>query len=95
VADRRANNRFTVRLSVKRPCVVSATVDGRQTISQTLTPGEERTIEVRREMVLTADDAEAVTLVLNGAEARPLGRAGEAVTTRLNLANLKDYVQSR
>lgn len=86
---------FTVGLSVKRPCWVSAMVDGHIAIERLLEPGDLRKIEVRREMVLTAGDASAVTLTLNGAEARSLGKTGEVVTTRLNLTNFKGYVQSR
>jgi cytoskeletal protein RodZ len=86
---------FTVGLSVKRPCWVSAMVDGHIAIERLLEPGDLRKIEVRREMVLTAGDASAVTLTLNGAEARSLGKTGEVVTTRLNLTNFRGYVQSR
>jgi hypothetical protein len=46
-------------------------------------------------MVLTAGDASALSLTLNGAEARPLGKAGEVVSTRLTPANFKDYLQNR
>jgi len=46
-------------------------------------------------MVLTAGDAGAIALTLNGADAKPLGKAGEIVTRRLNLANYKDYLQRR
>jgi cytoskeleton protein RodZ len=90
-----ADESFTVGLSVKRPCWVSATVDGHIAIERLLEPGDLRKIEVRREMVLTAGDASAVTLTLNGAEARSLGKTGEVVTARLNLTNFKGYVQSR
>jgi len=34
-------------------------------------------------------------MTLNGAEAKPLGKAGEVVTTRVNLNNFKDYLQTR
>jgi hypothetical protein len=46
-------------------------------------------------MVLTAGDASAITMTLNGADAKPLGRAGEVVTARLNLTNFKDFLQAR
>jgi hypothetical protein len=46
-------------------------------------------------LVLTAGDASAITLTLNGAEAKSLGKAGEVVTARLNLTNFKGYVQPR
>jgi cytoskeleton protein RodZ len=90
-----AADRLTVVLSVKRPCWVSASVDGEKRIERLLQPGERQTIEVRREMVITAGDASAITLTLNGADAKPLGKTGEVVTARLNLATFKDYVQAR
>jgi hypothetical protein len=74
---------------------VSATVDGQKAIERLLQAGEEQTVEVRREMVLTAGDASAITMTLNGADAKPLGRAGEVVTARLNLTNFKDFLQAR
>jgi cytoskeleton protein RodZ len=81
-------DRLTVVLSVKRPCWVSASVDGVRQIERLLQPGERQSIEVRREMVITAGDASAV-------KARPLGRTGDVVTARFTLANYKDYVQAR
>ena len=89
------SDRLTIVLSVKRPCYVSASIDGERTIERLLQPGERQTIEVQREMVITAGDASAITLTLNGAEAKPLGRTGEVVTARFNLTNFKDYVQAR
>jgi cytoskeletal protein RodZ len=88
-------NKLTVGLSVRSPCWVSATVDGQKKIDRLLQVGERQSIDVRREMVLTAGDAGALVLTLNGAEAKPLGKAGEIVTRRLNLANYKDYLQTR
>jgi len=34
-------------------------------------------------------------MTFNGAEARPLGREGEVVTARFNLANFKNYLQTQ
>jgi cytoskeletal protein RodZ len=89
------DDRLTVGLTVKRPCWVTATVDGRRTINRLLQPGETTTMEVRKELVLTAGDASAVALTLNGAEARPLGNTGDVVTVRLNPTNFKSYMQNR
>jgi len=91
----RGSDRLAVQLSVTRPCYVSATVDGRKEIDRLVLPGERKTIDVRREMVLTAGDASAVALTFNGAEARPLGKDGEVVTARFNLSNFRTYLQSR
>jgi cytoskeletal protein RodZ len=86
---------LTVRLSVSRPCWISATVDGKKAIERLLQMGEALTIAVRREMVLTAADAGAVELTLNGESAKPLGTTGEVVTARLNLANFRDFLTIR
>ncbi len=88
-------DRLTVSLRATAPCWVSTVVDGTRTIDRQWAAGEKQTIEVRRELVLTASDAASLAVTLNGADARPLGKAGEAVTTRLNLTNFKDYLTKR
>ena len=83
---------LSIGLSARRPVFVSATVDGQRTISRLLQAGETQTIDIKREMVITAGDAAALSLTLNGAEARSLGKAQEVVTARINLTNFKDYL---
>ena len=90
-----ADNRLTIALSAKRPCWVSATVDGQKVVDRLLQTGERKTIEVRREMELTAGDASAISMTINGADARSLGKAGEVVTARLNMTNFKEFLQAR
>jgi cytoskeleton protein RodZ len=84
-----------VTLTVKRPCWVSATVDGQKSIERLLQPGEQPAVAVRQELVLTAGDASAIALQFNGADARALGKAGEVVTARFTLTNYKDFLQAR
>jgi cytoskeleton protein RodZ len=93
--DAPADEGLTVGLLARRRCYVSATVDGRKAIEQLLPEGDHRTLDVKREMVLTAGDAAAIVLTLNGAPARPLGKNGEVVTVRVNPANFKDYLITR
>ena len=88
-------DRLMVGVSATGPCWVSATVDGHRVIAHVLQAGEQHTMEVRRELVLIAGDAAAITWTLNGAEAMPLGKAGAVVTTRVNLTNFKDYLAAR
>jgi hypothetical protein len=83
---------LTVTLAVLRPCWVSATVDGQKAFERLLQPDEQRTIEVQRDLVLTIGDAGAITMTVNGAEAKPLGKTGEVVTRHLNLANYRQYM---
>jgi cytoskeletal protein RodZ len=89
------SDQLTVELTAKRPCWVSATVDGQSAIERLLKAGERQTLTVRREMVLTAGDAAAIALQFNGADARSLGKSGEVVTARFNPGNYKDYLQAR
>ena len=65
---------------------------GRQAVQRMFQPGEEQTFEVHNEIVLTAGDAGGVAVMVNGAPAKPLGAGGQAVTTRINLTNFKDYL---
>ena len=88
-------DRLTVGLSVTAPCWVSAIVDGQRILERQLRPGERQVLEVRRELVLTAGDAGALALTLNGVTAKPLGRSGQVVTTRLNLTNFKDHLAAQ
>ena len=90
-----ASNQLTVAVTAKRPCWVSATVDGRKAIERLLKAGEQQTVTVHSDMVLTAGDASAIALRFNGADARALGKAGEVVTARINLTNYKDYLQAK
>ena len=85
-------DRLMVGLLVTAPCWVSAIADGQQVIERQLQVGERQNLEVRRELVLTAGDAGALVITLNGANAKPLGRSGQVVTTRLNLTNFKDHL---
>jgi len=90
-----ATERLTIGLTARRPVWVSATADGQRVLGRLLQPGEQQNIEVTREMVITAGDAAALRLTLNGADARVLGKAGEVVTARLTPSNFKDYLVSR
>ena len=89
------SDRLTVALSAIGECWVSATVDGEKRTDRLLQPGEQLQMDVHRELLLTAGDASALAITLNGAEARPLGKPGQVVTVRLNLMNFKDYIALR
>ena len=47
---------------------------------------------MRRDLVLSTGDAGALSLTINGAAAKPLGKAGESATARLNLTNYRTYL---
>jgi len=86
---------LTIDLTVTAPCWVTATVDGEKKIERLLQTGERQTLEVAREVSLTAGDAAAVRMTINGLDARPLGRRNEVVTARINPTNFRTYLASR
>jgi cytoskeletal protein RodZ len=88
-------DRLRVALSASRSCWLSATVDGTKVFEREVGAGEQQTFDVRRELLLMAGDAAAITMTLNGAAARPLGQAGELVTTRLSPTNFTEYLVAR
>jgi cytoskeleton protein RodZ len=86
---------FTVEITATGPCWISAVADGRRAVEQLLQAGEMHRFDVRHELILTAGDAGALAMKINGADARSLGRAGEVVTARLNPNNLEAFLASR
>ncbi len=86
---------LTVGLAARRLVWLSVTADGRKVIRRLLQPGEQETIELARELVMTAGDAAAVQMTLNGAEARTIGGSGEVVTVHVTPANYKEYLSPR
>jgi len=85
-------DRLIVQVVAARPAWVSAIVDGRRAVQRMFQPGDEQTLEVHNEIVLTPGVAGAVTVTLNGAATKPFGKDGQVVSTRVNLMNFKDYL---
>jgi cytoskeletal protein RodZ len=90
--DAQETARLVVQLKAVQRSWVSAIVDGQRAVQRVFQPGDEQTLDVRRDIVLTAGDAGAITVTLNGAAAKPIGPSGQTATTRLNLTNFKDYL---
>jgi hypothetical protein len=59
-----------------------------------LEPGEEAALHVVDEVVLTAGDAAALDVTINGAPVRALGRAGQVVTVRIDPANYRSFLEN-
>jgi cytoskeleton protein RodZ len=90
--DAQETDRLVVQLKAVQRSWVSAIVDGQRAVQRVFQPGDEQTLDVRRDLVLTAGDGGAITVTLNGAAAKPIGPSGQTATARLNLANFKDYL---
>lgn len=83
---------LAVVVAAKSPSWVILTVDGRKSVNRLLRVGERETIEARRDLVVTAGDAGAIVMTLNGRLARSIGRPGETATARVSSANFRDYL---
>jgi cytoskeletal protein RodZ len=88
-----ATGRLVIGLSATSPCWVSAFVDGQQAIRRELASGEQHTFEINREFAISVGDAGGLSVTLNGAPARPLGKPGQVLeSVRINLTNFKDFL---
>ena len=86
------SDRLTVAVVATGRCWVSAIVDGDRVVAREFQTGERMTFEFGRSVVLTAGDAAALAVTINGEEARPLGTAGQVVTVRVTPTNFKEYL---
>lgn len=91
-AEEPPGNALRVVLTATRSCWLSLAVDGEKPLQRLLQAGDRETLEVRRELVLRAGDAGAIAMTINGVGAKRLGKPGEVVTARVNLANFNSYL---
>jgi cytoskeleton protein RodZ len=90
--DAPATDRLVIQLKAVQRSWVSADVDGQPALRRALQPGDEQTLNARRDVVLTVGDGGAITVTLNGAAAKPIGPRGQTATARLNLTNFREYL---
>ena len=91
-SDPPAVDRLVVQVKAVQRSWVSAIVDGQRAVQRVFQPGDEQTLDVRRDIVLTAGDGGAITVTLNGVAAKPIGPSGQTATARLNLTNFKEFL---
>jgi cytoskeleton protein RodZ len=84
---------FVVMLATSGPCWVSATVDGRQAVSDLLPSGRRIELIAREEVSIKIGDAGAVSLAINGVPARPFGKPGQVVNVVVTPENLQSLQQ--
>ena len=83
---------LTVSIAAQDECWVAASVDGDRVIERLMRRGEQETVEVRRELFLTAGNAGALAMTVNGSPVRRLGRSGQVVRVRLDLSNFREFL---
>lgn len=85
---------LTLHLTARAECWVSITADGREVVSRLMGVGEEEAVRAVSELRIKVGDASAVGLRLNGAAVRPLGRAGQVVTLRVDSTNVGELLET-
>ena len=85
---------LTLHITARKECWVSVTADGRDVVSRLLGVGEEEAVRAASEFRIKIGDASAVTMRLNGALVRSLGRPGEVVTLRIDQAAVPDLLET-
>jgi cytoskeletal protein RodZ len=91
-ASPRTADRLSVALAATGPCWVAAIVDGRQVAAREFQAGDREVFEARRGIRLTVGDPSAMTMTINGADARPFGRPGVAATHLLTPDNFHAFL---
>ena len=76
----------------RESCWLSATADGQRVIYRMLNAGERAQVEAKEAVDLRVGDPAAFTFTINGAAARVLGAAGEAVNIHLTPQNYREYL---
>jgi transcriptional regulator with XRE-family HTH domain len=70
-------------ITVSSPCELQVMVDGREVVGRKLMPGELIQLDLRREVVLSGDDAGAVHVSINGRASRRFGVSGAPFDVRI------------
>lgn len=82
---------LSMELMPKAACWVSVNTDGERVFSGLMNAGDRRVVTAKEQIVLNVGDAGAFAYTLNGRPGKPLGAPGEVVSTRITLANLRDF----
>jgi cytoskeletal protein RodZ len=85
-------DRLVVGLSATGRCWVSAIVDGQRVIGREMQADERQVLDVKRDVILSVGDAGAISVTLNGAPAKPGGKAGQRGTVQMNQNNFKNFL---
>ncbi len=94
-ATAEAGQELVVSLKTTDQCWVSASADRKRVLARLLPGGDQVVLRAGREILLTAGNAGALLLQINGEEARPLGTPGSVVTWRITLDNYRTYLTGR
>jgi cytoskeletal protein RodZ len=84
---------LVVLLAFDEACWLSVNVDGTRTPSRTVAAGERVEFAVQQSITLTAGNAGALSMTLNGRPARALGAVGEVVTWTIPASGFERFLR--
>ena len=79
-------------LTARSTCWVGTSIDGGQRLERMLKADETIMLRAQQEAVLRVGNAAALSMLINNRVAKPLGVAGQVVTTRVTRANYLSYL---
>ena len=86
---------LVVSLKTTDECWVSAAADRKRVLARLMPAGDQVVLRAGHEIRLTAGNAGALLLQINGADARPLGAPGTVVTWKITFDNYRTYLSGR
>jgi cytoskeletal protein RodZ len=87
-----ADGPLSIAVTASGPCWVQVEVDGRVVLERELRPGDRELFEIDEAFSITAGNAGALSLSVNGREVRSLGGSGRVVTVNLTRDNFRDFL---
>jgi cytoskeleton protein RodZ len=84
-----------VELTATDHCWVQVTADGTRRPALVMASGTRERFDAEREIVLEVGSAGAVSMLVNGRQARALGKAGEVRTVTISVANVAEFYQDQ
>ena len=82
---------LVIELTPEGDCWVSAVVDGVESMSKLMRPGERETIRFTERAILNVGDAGVLSLKINNRTTKSLGGDGEVVTATIDRSNYQSY----
>jgi cytoskeleton protein RodZ len=83
-----------IELKTTGPCWVSASADRAHVFARLMQAGDSQTSEAKDEFVMRVGDPSTLTVTVNGAALRSLGRPGVPVTVAMTRENLRELLAS-
>jgi DivIVA domain-containing protein len=83
---------INITLTARTTCWVRTSIDGQEPVERLLRPNDSILLRAKDAAVLRVGDAGALAMLINSRPAKPLGAAGQVVTTRITRTNYPTFL---